>query len=379
MSRKVLSEENSFKNADGQKIFTKYWKPIGEKARALIFIAHGFGEHCSRYETLGTALAEEGFLAFSHDHSKYLILPVKAILGHGRSEGERAQIQDFSYYVRDVFTHIDQVAAENTGIPIFMFGHSMGGPITILSIFKRPSFFAGAIFSAPAIKSDPNKASTLMIFLGRIAAYIAPSYQLLPPIDPSLLTRNPVEIETDECRTSNLRQFRVSSMKIAGHQYCDLSWFNALVNSFQQDAQKTFAWEAIANSDLNEQNTNENTSYDTYVTRFLRHSKTAEKYANDPLVWHEGMKAKWTAQILEVMGEIQKGVSNITIPYLLLHGDDDRVVLIDGSHFLHDNSPSTDKTFKVYKDGRHELLNETKETADQVLQEILDWLKRKLA
>ena len=63
-------------------------------------------------------------------------------------------------------------------------------------------------------------------------------------------------------------------MKTAGHQYCDLSWFNALESSFQQDAQKTFAWEAIANSDLNEQNTNENTSYDTYVTRFLRHSKT---------------------------------------------------------------------------------------------------------
>ena len=49
------------------------------------------------------------------------------------------------------------------------------------------------------------------------------------------------------------------------------------------------------------------------------------------------------------MGEIRKDVSNITIPYLLLHGDDDRVCLIDGSHFLHDNSPSTDKTFKVRK------------------------------
>ena len=82
------------------------------------------------------------------------------------------------------------------------------------------------------------------------------------------------QIETDECRTLNLHQLRVSSMKTAGHQYCDLSWFNALESSFQQDAQKTFAWEAIANSDLNEQNTNENTSYDTYVTRFLRHSKT---------------------------------------------------------------------------------------------------------
>ena len=61
------------------------------------------------------------------------------------------------------------------------------------------------------------------------------------------------------------------------------------------------------------------------------------------------MKAKWTAQILEAMGEIQRHVSNITIPYLLLHGGDDRVVWIEGSHFLHDNSPSTDKTFKVCK------------------------------
>lgn len=36
--------------------------------RALVFICHGFGEHCSRYERLGSALADQGYLAFSHDH-----------------------------------------------------------------------------------------------------------------------------------------------------------------------------------------------------------------------------------------------------------------------------------------------------------------------
>ena len=45
------------------------------------------------------------------------------LVGHGQSEGERVQISAFSLYVRDVFKHIDQVTADNTGIPIFMFGH----------------------------------------------------------------------------------------------------------------------------------------------------------------------------------------------------------------------------------------------------------------
>ncbi|XP_068759105.1 monoglyceride lipase-like isoform X3 [Montipora capricornis] len=268
MSRQVVSGENSFRNANGKKIFTKYWKPSDEP-RALVFICHGFGEHSSRYEAFGTALAEQGYLAFSHDH-----------IGHGHSEGERVQVDDFSQYVRDVFKHIDEVAADNTGKPIFMFGHSMGGTIAILSVLKRPSFFTGAVFSAPAVQPDPAKTSSCLAFLGRIAAFVAPSYQIQPPVDPSQLSRDPVQVE---------------------------------------------------------------------------------KYANDPLVWHEGLKAKWTAEILEAMNDIQKNASKITLPYLLVHGDDDQVVLIDGSHFLQQHSSSTDKTFKVYEGGRHELLNEIQE------------------
>lgn len=285
MSRQVVSEENSFTNANGKKIFTKYWKPSDEP-RALVFICHGFGEHSSRYEAFGTALAEQGYLAFSHDH-----------IGHGHSEGERVQVDDFSHYVRDVFKHIDEVAADNTGIPIFMFGHSMGGTIAIMSVLKRPSFFTGAVFSAPAVQPDPAKTSSCLVFLGRIAAFVAPSYQIKPPVDPSQLSRDPVQVE---------------------------------------------------------------------------------KYANDPLVWHEGLKAKWTAEILEAMNDIQKNVSKITLPYLLVHGDDDQVVLIDGSHFLQQHSSSTDKTFKVYEGGRHELLKEIQELSSKVLQDILDWIKQKL-
>ena len=38
--------------------------------RALLFIAHGYAEHCLQYEKLATKFTDEGVLVFSHDHSK---------------------------------------------------------------------------------------------------------------------------------------------------------------------------------------------------------------------------------------------------------------------------------------------------------------------
>ena len=63
------------------------------------------------------------------------------LVGHGQSEGERAQISDFSCYVRDVFKHIDQVTADNTGIPIFMFGHSIVCTVIKTLLERCPLFF----------------------------------------------------------------------------------------------------------------------------------------------------------------------------------------------------------------------------------------------
>ncbi|CAH3151116.1 unnamed protein product [Porites lobata] len=108
------------------------------------------------------------------------------------------------------------------------------------------------------------------------------------------------------------------------------------------------------------------------------------------------------------MNEIQGNLSRLTTSYLLVHGDGDQLVKIDGSHYLHENSPSNDKTFKemllfiikfsspsgslknniefshfgpfsVYKNGRHELLNEVEETASVVYKDILDWIQQKLS
>ena len=61
------------------------------------------------------------------------------------------------------------------------------------------------------------------------------------------------------------------------------------------------------------------------------------------------MKVRWVGAILDAMNEIQRDLSKLATPYLLVHGDGDQLVKIDGSHYLHENSPSNDKTFKVHE------------------------------
>ena len=58
---------------------------------------------------------------------------------------------------------------------------------------------------------------------------------------------------------------------------------------------------------------------------------------------------RWVGAILDVMNEIQRNLSKLATPYLLVHGDENQLVMIDGSRYLHENSPSNDKTFKVHE------------------------------
>lgn len=85
-----------------------------------------------------------------------------------------------------------------------------GGTIAIQSVLERPDFFTGAVFSGPSVKADPAVVTTCLVFLGKIAAWIAPSFQVLPPIDPSVISRNPGEIFKD-CRHEILNELEESA------------------------------------------------------------------------------------------------------------------------------------------------------------------------
>ena len=124
-SEKVNMVVDSFKNLKGIQLNARYWQPKGEVVGS-IFLCHGFGEHLGWYEGLAQQVANKGLLVFGHDHQ-----------GHGRSEGKRAFVESADDYVQDVLRHCGEVKAEYPGLPMFIYGHSMGGMITVSTVMRQ--------------------------------------------------------------------------------------------------------------------------------------------------------------------------------------------------------------------------------------------------
>ncbi|XP_057361901.1 monoglyceride lipase isoform X5 [Manis pentadactyla] len=171
-------------NADGQYLFCRYWKPTSTP-KALIFVSHGAGEHCGRYDDLAQMLVGLELLVFAHDH-----------VGHGQSEGERMVVSDFHVFIRDVLQHVDIMQKDYPGLPVFLLGHSMGGAIAILTAAERPSHFSGMVLISPLVLANPESATTFKVFAAKILNFVLPNLSL-GPIDSSVLSRNKTEGSAD--------------------------------------------------------------------------------------------------------------------------------------------------------------------------------------
>ena len=86
----------------GARLHFKHWRPEGE-ARASILLSHGYAEHLGRYQYVAAALNAAGYAVFAVDH-----------WGHGRSDGARGFVRDFSVYLDGVDA---LVAAAKTAAP----------------------------------------------------------------------------------------------------------------------------------------------------------------------------------------------------------------------------------------------------------------------
>lgn len=148
--------------------------------RANVLLQHGYGEFAGRFVTqyrqLIPHLVEQGFSVYAFD-----------AWGHGGSAGVRA--------LTDIEAAVDDHLAarrvlEASALPLFLFGHSLGGLITAASAARAPSDVAGVVLSGPALKVDLPPAA---IAAARVAAFLAPTVRipLGPPPAEKLFTPVP--------------------------------------------------------------------------------------------------------------------------------------------------------------------------------------------
>eukprot|EP00285_Hemiselmis_virescens_P009442 CAMPEP_0173381778 /NCGR_PEP_ID=MMETSP1356-20130122/4206_1 /TAXON_ID=77927 ORGANISM="Hemiselmis virescens, Strain PCC157" /NCGR_SAMPLE_ID=MMETSP1356 /ASSEMBLY_ACC=CAM_ASM_000847 /LENGTH=322 /DNA_ID=CAMNT_0014335787 /DNA_START=12 /DNA_END=980 /DNA_ORIENTATION=+ len=160
--------ETYMQNTEGLWLYTQCWKPKSSP-KGVIFLVHGMGEYCNRYEHVAKMFNEKGYAVYSMDHQ-----------GHGRSEGDRLYVERFEDYCKDYFQYIELTLGSDASLgklPRFLYGHSMGGLITIMMGMKSKEMgvkWTGLIVQAPPLYLDPKTAGPAMVKLAGFLSWAAP-------------------------------------------------------------------------------------------------------------------------------------------------------------------------------------------------------------
>lgn len=107
--------------------------------RGVVQVNHGLAEHAARYARFAQALAARGFATYVHDHR-----------GHGHTKAPGAPLGSFGPepatpdLIADVLAVHDEIASAHPGVPVIVFGHSMGALIALNFVLTHSERIAGA-------------------------------------------------------------------------------------------------------------------------------------------------------------------------------------------------------------------------------------------
>ena len=155
--------EKRHPSVDGKNtLYGKIYIPDGE-IKGTVQIVHGMTEHIDRYEPLMRALADNGYVAFGHNHIGHKNSSPDDELGHfGYSDG-------FRHLINDTNAFGDAVCADYPDKKRFIFGHSMGSFVVRLAILREPERFSGVIVCGTG---GPNKLSGLGLMFCNLVTLI---------------------------------------------------------------------------------------------------------------------------------------------------------------------------------------------------------------
>lgn len=142
---------------DNISLFIQRWLPDDEASiKGVVQIAHGMAEHSGRYARFAEVLTGNGFVVYANDHrghGKTVTDPKD--FGHlGDDDGWQAAIDDLLLINR----HIKR---EHEGLPLVLFGHSMGSYMAQTYLIQNSSTIDAAVLSASQGKVGPIRLAGL--------------------------------------------------------------------------------------------------------------------------------------------------------------------------------------------------------------------------
>jgi alpha-beta hydrolase superfamily lysophospholipase len=248
--------------------------------QAGLIIVHGLAEYAGRYRDVAQVFASRGISCFAYDQR-----------GHGANPEVRTHVERFDDFVADLRAIGRDLSAGNPGLPLFVWGHSMGSVVVTLLAMKSEPWLRGVITSSSSLEIFRNGLNPLNAFF-RAAARIAPRIR--------------IPLGLDGARISN--------------------------------------------------------------DESVQHA-----YVNDPLIPHTA-SLRLIVEFAAACESCREHAAQITLPWLVTHGEADKIAAVEGSRVLFERLGSTDKKLVIYPGLRHEIHNEKPADRAAFLQLIGDWI-----
>ena len=147
--------------------------PVG-----AVVLVHGAHEHSGRYSHVAERLAAAGYAVHALDHP-----------GHGRSPGRRGNIGSMAATVAGVAELVRYAGQRHPGVPLFVYGHSLGGLIALQYLTGTPDArVTGAVISAAAL--DTSAANAVQRTVAPLLSRVLPDLGVLH-LDAEAVSRDP--------------------------------------------------------------------------------------------------------------------------------------------------------------------------------------------
>jgi len=161
--------------------YGQYWQ--AKNTKAVVVLVHGMGEHSGRYKHVAKKMTENDFSVVAFDH-----------FGHGKTNGKRGHNPSFEAVLESVSKTIEKAKEFFPNVPIFLYGHSMGGNTVINYGIKKTNDLKGIIATSPFLKLafEPPK---IKLALGKLLQKIAPSITMGNELDANDISREKIEVD----------------------------------------------------------------------------------------------------------------------------------------------------------------------------------------
>ena len=174
----MITFESKWEGNHGISFYIRGWEPNNKRPKAVLALIHGLGEHTGRYLHVGKTMTEAGYALVGFD-----------LRGHGKSGGARGHFPSLAAVMQDIRQFFKFLVQRYPDIPHFLYGHSLGGLLSLSYALQYKTGLNGVIVTGAALRSPLQEQKGKIAMVNALGS-ILPAVILPSGLDATTISRD---------------------------------------------------------------------------------------------------------------------------------------------------------------------------------------------